>query len=297
MSSGAPTRDLKAGRRLLYCVRVTTSTSEDDLTLAIDKALPDVRAAYVEAGDAWQPHDYIPWDDGRNYAFLGGEDFDPADVKVHPVVGHGLVLGLLTKDHLPSYHRLLAQHHLIESDWGKFVGHWTAEENRHAIALRDHVVVSRVFDVEQLEMWRLEAVTRGYRQYEETRDELHVAEQIALVMTHEALSADFFARLADFAEKSEGTPAGLVTTLRKIAADDALQLKYWTELFTVALDVNEGHAKEALLGQARAASPIGAETAEGLEESRRIVEEAEIGTPARDREILNELLAKWGLEL
>lgn len=274
-----------------------TSTTEDDLTLAIDKALPDIRAAYVEAGDAWQPHDYVPWDDGRNYSFLGGEDFVPADVKVHPVVAHGLVLGLLTKDHLPSFHRLLAQHHLIESDWGKFVGHWTAEENRHAIALRDHVVVSRTFDVEQLEAWRLEAVTRGYRQYEGTRDELHVAEQIAMVIVHEALSADYFSRLADFAEKVEGTPAGLVTTLRKISHDDTVQLQYWAELLTVALDVNEGHAKEALAAQAREASPIGAETAEGLEESRRIIVEAEIATPERDREILNALLARWDLAL
>ncbi|CAM3802283.1 MULTISPECIES: acyl-ACP desaturase [Tsukamurella] len=276
---------------------MTSTTSEDDLTLAIDKALPDIRAAYVEAGDAWQPHDYVPWDDGRNYAFLGGEDFAPADVKVHPVVAHGLVLGLLTKDHLPSFHRLLAQHHLIDSDWGKFVGHWTAEENRHAIALRDHVVVSRTFDVEQLEAWRLEAVTRGYRQYEGTRDELHVAEQIAMVMTHEALSADYFDRLADFAEKAEGTPAGLVTTLRKIAADDRVQLQYWVELFTVALDVNEGHAKDALLGQARVVSAIGAETAEGLDESRRIVVDAEIATAERDRELINVLLARWGLAL
>ncbi|ADG79716.1 acyl-ACP desaturase [Tsukamurella paurometabola] len=276
---------------------MTSTTTEDDLNLAIDKALPDIRAAYVEAGDAWQPHDYIPWDDGRNYAFLGGEDFDPADVKVHPVVAHGLVLGLLTKDHLPSFHRLLAQHHLIDSDWGKFVGHWTAEENRHAISLRDHVVVSRTFDVEQLEAWRLEAVTRGYRQYEGTRDELHVAEQIAMVMTHEVLSADYFDRLADFAEKTDGTPAGLVTTLRKIAHDDRVQLQYWTELFAVALDVNEGHAKDALLGQARAVSAIGAETAEGLDESRRIVVEAEIGTPERDRELISGLLERWALAL
>ena len=54
--------------------------------------------------------------------------------------GAGLVLGLLTKDHLPSYHRLLAQHHAIASHWGRFVGHWTAEENRHSIALRDQAM-------------------------------------------------------------------------------------------------------------------------------------------------------------
>jgi len=25
----------------------------------------------------WNPHDYIPWSDGRNYYALGGKDWDP----------------------------------------------------------------------------------------------------------------------------------------------------------------------------------------------------------------------------
>ena len=25
----------------------------------------------------WHPHDYVPWDDGRNFAALGGVDWDP----------------------------------------------------------------------------------------------------------------------------------------------------------------------------------------------------------------------------
>ena len=25
----------------------------------------------------WNPHDYIPWSDGKNYYALGGQDWDP----------------------------------------------------------------------------------------------------------------------------------------------------------------------------------------------------------------------------
>ncbi|MFC7755874.1 acyl-ACP desaturase [Tsukamurella soli] len=270
---------------------------EDELIIAVDKALPEIRDEYLAAGDAWKPHDLVPWDDGRNYAFLGGEDFTEADITVDPVVGHGLVLGLLTKDHLPSLHRLMAQHHPIESDWGRMVGHWTAEENRHAIALRDHVVVSRTFDVEKLELWRLEAVTRGYKQYEASIIDYGIVDQIAMLVFHEALSADYFSRLADYADKAAGTPTGLVETLRKIAFDDDLQKRTWLEFFPVLLDVNEENAKAIILEQARKVTPIGAETAAGLEESERIVHAAGIGTPEGDRAVIEGILAKWDLTL
>ncbi len=270
---------------------------EDELIIAVDKALPEIRDRYLAEGDAWKPHDLVPWDDGRNYAFLGGEDFTEDDVTVDPVVSHGLVLGLLTKDHLPSLHRLMAQHHPIESDWGRMVGHWTAEENRHAIALRDHVVVSRTFDVEKLELWRLEAVTRGYKQYEESIQDYGVIDQIAMLVFHEALSAAYFTKLADYAERAEGTPKGLAQTLRKIAADDTLQLNTWVEFFPVLLDVNEEAAKAAILHQAQTVTAIGAETAAGLEESEAIVHGAGIGTPEGDRAVINGLLAKWDLAI
>ena len=26
---------------------------------------------------AWNPHDYIPWSDGKNFYALGGQDWDP----------------------------------------------------------------------------------------------------------------------------------------------------------------------------------------------------------------------------
>ncbi|MGW5312220.1 acyl-ACP desaturase, partial [Nocardia thailandica] len=25
----------------------------------------------------WDPHDYVPWDEGRNFAALGGTDWEP----------------------------------------------------------------------------------------------------------------------------------------------------------------------------------------------------------------------------
>ncbi|MGV0792991.1 acyl-ACP desaturase [Mycolicibacterium sp. XJ1819] len=110
----------------------------------------------------WNPHDYIPWSDGKNYYALGGKDWDPEESKLSEVAQVAMVQNLLTEDNLPSYHREIAMNFSMDGAWGQWVNRWTAEENRHGIALRDYLVVTRAIDPVQLEQLRLEQVTRGF---------------------------------------------------------------------------------------------------------------------------------------
>ncbi|MGE2688413.1 acyl-ACP desaturase [Mycolicibacterium pulveris] len=110
----------------------------------------------------WNPHDYIPWSDGKNYYALGGKDWDPEEAKLSEVAQVAMVQNLLTEDNLPSYHREIAMNFGMDGAWGQWVNRWTAEENRHGIALRDYLVVTRSVDPVQLEQLRLEQVTRGF---------------------------------------------------------------------------------------------------------------------------------------
>ena len=56
----------------------------------------------------WNPHDYIPWSDGKNYYALGGQDWHPEQSKLSEVAQVAMVQNLLTEDNLPSYHREIA---------------------------------------------------------------------------------------------------------------------------------------------------------------------------------------------
>ena len=56
----------------------------------------------------WNPHDYIPWSDGKNYYALGGQDWDPEQSQLSEVAQVAMVQNLLTEDNLPSYHREIA---------------------------------------------------------------------------------------------------------------------------------------------------------------------------------------------
>ncbi|OBG47671.1 acyl-ACP desaturase [Mycolicibacterium fortuitum] len=110
----------------------------------------------------WNPHDYIPWSQGRNYMTLGGQDWDPAQSRLSETARVALLTNLLTEDNLPSYHREIAMNFSMDGPWGTWVNRWTAEENRHGIAIRDYLVVTRAVDPVQLEKLRIEQMARGF---------------------------------------------------------------------------------------------------------------------------------------
>ncbi len=110
----------------------------------------------------WNPHDYIPWSDGKNFYALGGQEWDPEQSKLSEVARIAMITNLLTEDNLPSYHREIAMNFSMDGPWGYWVNRWTAEENRHGIALRDYLLVTRAVDPIELEELRVEQVTRGF---------------------------------------------------------------------------------------------------------------------------------------
>lgn len=110
----------------------------------------------------WNPHDYIPWSDGKNYYALGGQDWHPEQARLSEVAQTAMVQNLLTEDNLPAYHREIAMNLGTDGAWGQWVNRWTAEENRHGIALRDYLVVTRAVDPVELEELRVEQMTRGF---------------------------------------------------------------------------------------------------------------------------------------
>ena len=133
------------------------------LTLELEPVVADNLARYLETADEWYAHDYVPFDQGENFAFLGGKDWDPSQVTLPSDVVDALEILLVTKDNLAGYHRELVEHFILEDKWGRWLGRWTAEENLHAIALREYLVVTRNFDPTANEEVRVAHVMRGYR--------------------------------------------------------------------------------------------------------------------------------------
>ncbi|WP_320068865.1 acyl-ACP desaturase [Micromonospora sp. RTGN7] len=175
----------------------------------------------------WNPHDYVPWSEGRNFGFLGGDDWEPDQSRLEPAVRASMVVNLLTEDNLPSYHRDIATTFGRDGAWGEWVNRWTAEEARHGAALRDYLVVTRAVDPVDLERRRLRHMSVGTLNEPEG-----VLENLAYTAFQELAT-----RLA---HRNTGAATGCPIgdqLLARIAADENLHLIFYRNTAGAALDI------------------------------------------------------------
>ncbi len=133
------------------------------LILELEPVVDENLNRHLESEDIWFAHDYVPFEQGQNFAFLGGQDWDPAQVTLPKHVTDALEILLIQKDNLAAYHREFVFSFILEEKWGRWLGRWTAEEHLHAIALRNYLVVTREVDPAANEDVRVEHVMKGYR--------------------------------------------------------------------------------------------------------------------------------------
>ena len=191
---------------------------------------------HLKMAKEWFPHDYVPWSRGRDFAFLGGEDWQPEDSPLDPVAKTALTVNLLTEDNLPSYHREIATRFSRDGAWGTWIGQWTAEEGRHSIALRDYLVVTRGVDPVALERLRMEHTVAGYDAGE--RSALSVLayvsfQELATRVSHRNTGRASGCPLAD-------------QLLARIATDENLHMVFYRNLMAAALDIAPDDAMVAI---------------------------------------------------
>jgi acyl-[acyl-carrier-protein] desaturase len=208
--------------------------TQDELLYALEKAIPEIMEEHHAAAETWNPHDWVPWDDGRNFAFLGGVDFDPDRPAPLPADAAAAVLALLlTKDNMPSYHRLMAQKASIFGAWQQVIGSWTAEDNRHSIVLRDYLVVSRLVDPEVAENLRLHHITKGKLQSPVSLTDYQILDVMALLAVHELQCVAFEEKLL-----ADSDNEVLTAIVSRILHDDRVQAKTFTNFLNAGVDAN-----------------------------------------------------------
>ena len=192
----------------------------------------------------WNPHDYIPWSDGKNYYALGGQDWDPEESKLSEVAQVAMVQNLLTEDNLPSYHREIAMNFGMDGAWGSWVNRWTAEENRHGIALRDYLVVTRAIDPVELEKLRLEQMTRGFSPGQNGQGDLF-AESLfdsVIYVTFQELATRVSHR--NTGKACDETVADQL--LARVSADENLHMIFYRDVSEAGLEIAPNQAMKSI---------------------------------------------------
>jgi acyl-[acyl-carrier-protein] desaturase len=191
---------------------------------------------HLRSAREWHPHDYVPWSRGRDFAFLGGTDWQPEDSPLDSVAQAAMVVNLLTEDNLPSYHREIATRFGRDGAWGEWVGRWTAEEGRHGIALRDYLVVTRGVDPVALERARMQHMTTGY----DSGDKAPL-QTLAYVSFQELATR--------VAHRNTGRVTGCPVAeqlLGRIAVDENLHMVFYRDVMAAAFEIAPDEAMQAV---------------------------------------------------
>ncbi len=191
-------------------------------------------ALHLSRAQDWYPHTYVPWSQAKDFAELPWEE---AQSRLAPPVRASVALNLLTEDNLPGYHgelsRLLGGGEL----WKTWLDRWTAEEGRHAIALRDYLTVTRAVDPVALEQDRMATVSNGFSAGE--RDGLRVIAYVAM--------QELATRVAHRGTGLLSEDEGLDRLLARISADENLHMVLYRDLFMAAVEVDPAAALHALV--------------------------------------------------
>jgi acyl-[acyl-carrier-protein] desaturase len=254
-----------------------------DLLVELEPVVAENLDRHLSAAKEWHPHDYVPWSRGRDFAFLGGDDWTPADSPLDPVAQTAMVVNLLTEDNLPSYHREIATRFSRDGAWGQWVGRWTAEEGRHGIALRDYLVVTRGVDPVALERARMEQMTVGY----DSGDK-------APLQTLAYVSFQELATRVSHRNTGRATGCPLAEQLlARIATDENLHMIFYRNMMAAALELDPDAAMEAIRDEVVGFQMPGAGMADFTRSSVIIAKAGIYDLRLHHDEVLAPVLRQW----
>src|SRR3978361_1631145 len=224
-----------------------------------------------------------PWSQGRDFAMLGGEDWRPEDSPLDASARTAMIVNLLTEDNLPSYHREIATRFGRDGAWGQWVGRWTAEEGRHAIAIRDYLVVTRGVDPVVMERLRMEHMTAGYDSGDKT-----------------ALQAVTYVSFQELATRVSHRNTGRSTKdpiaeqlLSRIAVDENLHMVFYRNLVAAAFEREPDETMKAVRDEVLGFEMPGAGMSNFMRNSATIAKAGIYDLRLHHDEVVSPILKFW----
>lgn len=254
------------------------------LTLELEPVVERLMDNHLNTEELWFAHDYVPFDQGENFAFLGGRDWDPSQTTLPRTITDACEILLLLKDNLAGHHRELVEHFILEEWWGRWLGRWTAEEHLHAIALREYLVVTREVDPTANEEARVQYVMKGYR-----ADTYSQVETLVYMAFTERTHAVFCRNLA--AKIEEPVLAGLIDRIRR---DEERHEHMFSSLVAHCLSYTRDETIAAIAARAADLQVVGADI-DAYADKVQSAADAGIFTPGDLRQAIADRITDWGV--
>jgi acyl-[acyl-carrier-protein] desaturase len=251
-----------------------------DLLVELEPVVATNLDRHLAAAKEWMPHEYVPWGEGRDFA---DDPWAPEQSALSPVAQVAFEVNLLTEDNLPSYHFEIATRFGRDGAWGTWVHQWTAEEGRHAMCMRDYLLMTRAVDPVQLERDRMAQMRTGYNTGAKTPLEV-----LAYVSFQELAT-----RIAHRNTGRYTDDATADRLLARVAADENLHMIFYRDLVRAALEIAPDETVQAIATEAMGFEMPGT----GIRDfNRRAVQIAKAGIydlRIHHDEVLYPLLRSW----
>jgi acyl-[acyl-carrier-protein] desaturase len=216
--------------------------SDQRLLLELEPVVERELDRHMGMAKDWYPHEYVPWSQGEDFAGpLDGRDWSPEELRFSDAARTSLIINLLTEDNLPSYHTEIATNVGTTGAWSAWLGRWTAEEGRHATAIRDYLLVTRSVDPQALEDARMTHMQAGFTA-------IHPG-------FLEGLSYVSFQELATrVSHRNTGVATGdpiAEQLMARIALDENLHMLFYRNVIEAAFEIAPDQTMVAVLGSVR----------------------------------------------
>ena len=261
------------------------SIAVEDVLRELEPVVAGVLERHLSTAQEWFPHEYVPWEQGSSFE---NNPWDPSQSRLSDIAQTAMELNLLTEDNLPYYHLAIWQTFGGEGAWGDWVRRWTAEEGRHAIAMRDFLTVTRGVDPIELERGRMDHVSRGYYPAGDFN----------------ALDGLVYVTLQELATRISHRNTGAITNdpvaerlMARIALDENLHYVFYRDVTSAALDIAPSETMLAINRQVLGFAMPGIELPDFR---RKAISIAKAGIYDlrihHDQVLLPVLMKKWRLE-
>lgn len=195
---------------------------------------------HLKTAKEWYPHTYIPWERGSDA--IANDEWDPNAYPLSDDVRSALFVNLLTEDNLPYYHAhiatMLGRH---KDAWLTWNHRWTAEEARHAMVIRDYLVVTRAIDPWELERARMVQMSTAIVPHPPS-----VADTLAYVALQELATRISHRNTG----KALADPAGR-EIMNRVGNDENFHFLFYRDAFTELMAIDPTTGLQALERQVR----------------------------------------------
>ncbi len=203
---------------------------ETKQSFALEKRLQDLYDAHTERSKLieWNYYDYLPWEKGSSFTL---NPWNESQRTLPTEIVTAIETSMLTEINLPWYTAYLKD--MFRDGLAPlqgFVHNWVAEEDQHATALENYLVLTRNSDPKELGVLKREMMVTGW---DSTFASLIAT--MGCTAIQELATVVFYQKIAKSSKEHDETLSVLLTRLSK---DESLHYAFYNQVIQIYLELD-----------------------------------------------------------